>query len=536
VTLHRKSAEAIETIHERALDDYVPALAHHWAKASAPVTDTTRAVEFARRAGDRALAQLAHDEAARYYASGLELLGAGADPADPRRVELLIGLGEARRRAADPGYRQTLLDAAHLARDLGDTRCLARAALANTRGLIYSSAFQIDTDRIEMLEAALVALGDDDAPVRARLLAILGLELAWEPDAQRRIALSDEALGIARAIGDPATLAHVLVARDYTITAPENAAERLATTTELLAIAEQLGDPVLASRALGLRFKAAMELGDVDEAERSLAANRTLVTDLGQPDLTWATLHHDATLRILRGAPDAETALNVAHDAGVRAGRTDIMFFSGAQRWSVFLDQGRVDELEEFIGQFEARTQSAVAKAWYGRILAETGRVGAASERFDALAATGFAHPTNNVAWLRFLADCAWLCAGLDRSDCVPILRAKLEPYAEQFVVISFGGGVSGSVAFYLGLLCRTTGDWEAAEEYFASAAATHQRTGARPWLARTRLEWARMLLARAGPGDPERADGLLRQVLATARELGLAKIEQDAVGLLTAH
>src|SRR5207302_6256953 len=46
VTLHRKAAEAIETIHEGALDDYVPTLAHHWARASAPVTDTTRAVEY----------------------------------------------------------------------------------------------------------------------------------------------------------------------------------------------------------------------------------------------------------------------------------------------------------------------------------------------------------------------------------------------------------------------------------------------------------------------------------------------------------
>ena len=42
------AAEAIETIHQSALDDYAPALAHHWAKASAPVTDITRAVEYAR--------------------------------------------------------------------------------------------------------------------------------------------------------------------------------------------------------------------------------------------------------------------------------------------------------------------------------------------------------------------------------------------------------------------------------------------------------------------------------------------------------
>ena len=40
---------------------------------------------------------------------------AAPTPDDPRRLELLIGRGEAQRRAGDPGYRETLLDAARLA-------------------------------------------------------------------------------------------------------------------------------------------------------------------------------------------------------------------------------------------------------------------------------------------------------------------------------------------------------------------------------------------------------------------------------------
>ncbi len=87
---------------------------------------------------------------------------------------------------------------------------------------------------------------------------------------------------IAESLGDPETLAPVLLARDYTITAPENATERFAATTDLLAMADRLGDPVLASRALSLRFKAAMELADVAEAERCVARNQALVADLGQ--------------------------------------------------------------------------------------------------------------------------------------------------------------------------------------------------------------------------------------------------------------
>jgi hypothetical protein len=65
----------------------------------------------------------------------------------------------------------------------------------------------VDADRVENLEAAIDAVGEDDTPLRARLLATLGLELTWQPDHRRRVALSDEALRIARSLDDPETLA-----------------------------------------------------------------------------------------------------------------------------------------------------------------------------------------------------------------------------------------------------------------------------------------------------------------------------------------
>jgi len=94
-------AEAIESIHGEALDDQLPALAHHWARASAPAAQAARAIDYATRAGDRALAQLAPDEAAAFYAKAIELVDAAGGPtADGARLELLIALGEAERQAA----------------------------------------------------------------------------------------------------------------------------------------------------------------------------------------------------------------------------------------------------------------------------------------------------------------------------------------------------------------------------------------------------------------------------------------------------
>ncbi|HEV8625974.1 MAG TPA: AAA family ATPase, partial [Acidimicrobiia bacterium] len=530
VALHRRTAEAIEAIHEAALDDYVPALAHHWAKASAPVTDVTKAVEYARRAGDRALAQLAHDEAAKYYASGLDLLDAGgADPKDPRRIELLIGRGEAQRRAGDPGYRDTLLDAARLARQLGDARALARAAQANTLGHMWTGVLAVDADRVDVLEAAIGAVGEDDLLVRARLLATLGLELAWQPDHRRRVALSEEALRIARSLEDPETLAHVLLARDYTISGPETPKERFDATTELVSIAERLGDPLLASRALSLRFKAAMELAEVAEAERCVARNRALVADLGQPMLTWAARYHQAALHVLHCEADADEAVLAAREVAPRPQDLWVLANSIPRRSA----QGRAHELLEGTRLFAEQTQSAFFRSIDALVLSESGDIEAAGRLFDELAAADFAHPSRNAAWLMFVTNCAHLCARLDRADCVPRLRLMLEPWADQLVVSGFAGCVMGSVALYLGLLATTVGDWSDAEVRFGAAAAMHDSIRAPGWLARTRVEWARMLLARGESNDAERAHDFLGQARASASEFGLGKIKQEAAELL---
>jgi hypothetical protein len=47
-------------------------------------------------------------------------------------------------------------------------------------------------------------------------------------------------------------------------------------------------------------------------------------------------------------------------------------------------------------------------------------------------------------------------------------------------------------------------------------------RIGARPWVAHTRHDYARMLLARAGPGDGDRALELRADARAGFRELGM--------------
>src|SRR5581483_5106193 len=158
-------------------------------------------------------ALLAPDEAAVWYDRALQAHERDEDPDPAERAELLTRLGEAERRAGSDSFREHLLEAGRLARDLGDPDRLARAALANNRGM-HSRTGLVDEERMELLEAALAMRGDREDAQRALLLATTSSEL-WSGDHERRRALSDEALAVARRVGDQRVLAEVLYRRAF---------------------------------------------------------------------------------------------------------------------------------------------------------------------------------------------------------------------------------------------------------------------------------------------------------------------------------
>jgi len=169
-------AQAIESVHGRALDDHLPPRANHWARASAPAADTDRAIDYAARAGDRALAQLAYDEAAAYYHQALELLAVAEGlPDDGRQVELLIGLGEAQRRAGDRAHRETLLEAARLAADRAMPTPRAGRSWPTPGAFGPLRSARSTTSACRRSKRRWRVARPDESPTRARLLGALGL-------------------------------------------------------------------------------------------------------------------------------------------------------------------------------------------------------------------------------------------------------------------------------------------------------------------------------------------------------------------------
>jgi hypothetical protein len=91
-----------------------------------------------------------------------------------------------------------------------------------------------------------------------------------------------------------------------------------------------------------------------------------------------------------------------------------------------------------------------------------------------------------------------------------------------------------GAVGHYLGVLAAVLGRDTDAEAHFSAATAMHARLNVHFHLARTKLEWARMLSGRGGHGDRDRAVQLLHEAHASARAHRCGQIERRASRLLT--
>jgi tetratricopeptide (TPR) repeat protein len=117
------------------------------------------------------------------------------------------------------------------------------------------------------------------------------------------------------------------------------------------------------------------------------------------------------------------------------------------------------------------------------------------------------------------------VCATLGDRDRAEVLYRLLSPYKGYAVVAgewaSFGAG-----SRFLGQLAATMGRWQEAESHFDQALAMNAKMGAKPWLAHTQFQYARMLLERCTAGDIERARKLLDESETIARQLGMRSLE----------
>ena len=99
--LHLLAGGAIERAYAGNPDALVAELAHHFFQA-APAGVADKAIAYAERAGARAQAIFAYEEAVRFYEMALQALDLQDAPDDARRCDLLLALGSAQLPVSDP--------------------------------------------------------------------------------------------------------------------------------------------------------------------------------------------------------------------------------------------------------------------------------------------------------------------------------------------------------------------------------------------------------------------------------------------------
>lgn len=313
-------------------------LARHWIAATRPI-DLAKAIRYSRQAADAALGALAPADALQYYAQALDLYSQLSDPDPAIGIDLTIGLGTAQRQTGDAAYRDTLVDAARWAIDLGETDRLVGAALANNRGW-FSDAGAVDADKVDILELALDRLPADH-PRRALVLATLCSELTHGSALERRRALADEAVAIAGSSGDDAEIVRVLNTVFLSLALPSLLDQSLARTADALARAERVGDPVLLFWAAMWRSVAAERTGDSAEMDRCDEIMASLAERLSQPTITWCYCFMRVPRALIAGDTHrAEQFATEALQAGTDSGQPDTNVFFGAHVASMSWQRG----------------------------------------------------------------------------------------------------------------------------------------------------------------------------------------------------
>ena len=155
----------------------------------------------------------------------------------------------------------------------------------------------------------------------------------------------------------------------------------------------------------------------------------------------------------------------------------------------------------------------------------ELGLTDKARTVFEELAANEFMGIQQDGVWAASITFLVEVCASLGDRDRAEILYRVLSPYA-PFAVVASEWASFGAASRFLGQLAATMGRWQQAESHFDQALAMNARMGAKPWLAHTQFQYARMLLSRPGPANVERARVLLDDAWTGARQLGMRLLE----------
>ena len=387
-----------------------------------------------------------------------------------------------------------------------------------------------------LLERALAATGEADSAERVKLLARLATAIRDDPSRDRRFRIAEEAVQIARRLEDPETLAFALEGHWTAVEGPDTAGGGIEPGAMLVHLGEQTGDKERAFIGHQYRLNGFWTLADRIGVDVELDAIASLADELGQPAQRWVLGTDQTMLALMEGRlADAEQLISDTLALGRRSQSWNAVV---SERFALFVlrrAQGRLAEFEDTIKRSVheypplLRFRCALAHA-YG----ELGRERDASAALDELMTHDLGNEHVDAEWLLSMTLLADVCATVEDPDAAARLHALLAPYESLYTVAPVEA-TFGSVARALGVVASVLERFDAAERHFAFAIETERKMKARPWLAHTQHNLARMLMRRGAIGDTQRALALLDEARDNYRQLGMKSWAAGAHELLRA-
>jgi class 3 adenylate cyclase len=523
VRMHWKVGEVLESRFASSIDSHLDELAYHFGEG-ALAGDPMQAVDYAQRAGDRSMDDLAFEAAAAHFERALGSLELVDDASAAVRCDLLLERADAFQLGGDERRYAAVYEAAAAARVVGDPDRLARAALILVRTSTGSTrAGTVDPELVALLEEALAGIPTKPSPMRAQLLSSLATELQWSGDHDRRMALAREALDMARATRDSEALGHVL-GRSWAMidaTRPWHV-DFKDLIDEAEAVTSETGDASVIREVHRYNTWLAAMQGDRDEMESRFEAYCRVVDQMRRPAASAFRRFDEAAIAEFFGRlADAERLTIEAAQLAERADMPEgvIGAFLGGLLYYIRLNQGRSNEL---VGTLEGLVESQPgAPVWHVALagaLVECDRVDDARPHFMWLAADDCANVPPDVEYPVTIDGLARMAYRVQPPAAVmQSIHDRLLPFS-GFMNWS-GVGISGPNDLGLAMISAALGNHDDADRWFGASLELCERAGACCWLTRTHFDWGRTL---AGRGDAMRAREHAEIAVAMADELGL--------------
>jgi class 3 adenylate cyclase len=521
--LHHHVADALS----RRPGEDPAVLAEHYC-ACATTGSVSEALHWSAIAADAAIEALASEQAIVLVERALAL--SEMDPAPDRRARAILWLllASAQQWIGETRASKDAADrAAEEARAAGDAVLFAEAA-AQRAGWAIAGAF--DRHAGDLVTEAIEWLADDRPDLRSRLLSSLALHRSVsEAQGLDAAPLADEAIELARQVGDPELLAWTIGTTVLMHTAGSDVTAQRAMVHELQSLYPRIRDKRarLNAEATLLRMAVVLDMqeGEPLQSRESFAAADFLVTSMLS---MWEGMHELFTGR-LTDAERANEALAPFIERDVNTANS-----WAAQLFRIRREQGRAGQLSPVIADAIERTPGLVGlRAMYALALVDGGQLDAARSILDDLAPNGFAAIPSDSVLSSSLADLTEVAARVGDEAALLALHHRLEPFAGQLLVVSWGVACLGAADRHLAMLETRLGRYDAAEANLASALALEVHAGGRPAAARTRLWWAELLVQRGEAGDLARARDLLAAAVREADELGMAGVAARAHELI---